>query len=344
MPTSVPMLVQILIREENSRPSNGDEGTQRPLGGRKYAEGIVDVAQALLLIEKFGPKISLSSQGYACHAIAQTRGEAVVDAFLLHKVIDSDGEYTLNILRLVSEGVSDTLTIGRELVNRFIALIKFKEMWALEQVRDRFSQRTLVSHLSDAEKVFRRATSREGADLFLKHTVAPRLEWLVELGCIQNSESNQSVLTNSGRLLLGSLRESGGWQETFICLPFDEWLASDLGLPNLIDHATAEDFAWHLVAAAHGPGPFDQPPPSSPELLEFIRSVYEHVKLMNFNEADALSLYEVLAASEANCGRVLHQREFEKALVQLVRESPGEVFRLSKRRGRGLYIALKKPR
>ena len=58
------------------------------------------------------------------------------------------------------------------------------------------------------------------------------------------------------------------------------------------------------------------------ELLDFVRSVYGFVKLVNFNEADALSIYEVLAAKEARDGRVLHQREFEAALTVLVREFP----------------------
>src|SRR5713101_3768995 len=43
MPTSVPMLAEVIIREENKRIA--DSG--RPLGGKKYAVGIVDVASAL---------------------------------------------------------------------------------------------------------------------------------------------------------------------------------------------------------------------------------------------------------------------------------------------------------
>lgn len=341
MPTSVPMFVQILIREENIR-SERDRSSDRLLKGQKYARGIVDVAQALLLIDKFGPKISLSSQGYACHAIVRTTEEAVLDTFLMQKVIDSDGEYSLNILRLVSEGASDVLAIGRELTERFIALIQFKARWAAEQVRESFSQRTLTTLLSDAEKVFRRATDKDGSALFLKHTVAPRLEWLVDLGCVSYDESGTPSVTNSGRSLLRALQNLGAWQETFVCLPLDEWLASQLSLPRICSQTGGEDFSWRLVAACHATQPSDQSSPAPSELLEFVRSLYAFVKLVNFNEADALSIYEVLAATHARYGRVLHQREFEAALTLLVREFPAEIFKLSKRRGRGLYIALKK--
>jgi hypothetical protein len=341
MPTSVPMLVQILIREEAIRSEEG-ESSERPLKGPKYARGIVDVAQALLLIEKFGPKISLSSQGYACHAINRAAETGVLDTFLMQKMIESDGEYSLNILRLVSEGASDITAIGRELTQRFIALIQFKSHWALEHIQESFARRAVMTLLSDAEKVFRRATEKAGADLFLKHTVAPRLEWLVDLGCLSYGESGAPSVTNSGRSVLKTLNDLGAWHSVFIYLPLDDWLTTELSLPNTCSPATAEDFSWRLAASRHVGRPADHPAPPPDELLEFVKSIYGFVKLVNFNEADALSIYEVLAATHARHGRVLHQRDFETALTLLVRQFPGEIFKLSKRRGRGLYIALKK--
>src|SRR6266705_5870106 len=60
MPTSVGVLAQVIIQEENKRADKLGEG-DRQLKGKKYATGIVDVAQALTLLEKFGTKIALSS-------------------------------------------------------------------------------------------------------------------------------------------------------------------------------------------------------------------------------------------------------------------------------------------
>ena len=341
MPTSVPMLVQILMREENLR-SQRKRTPERTLRGRKYAQGIVDVAQALLLIERFGPKISLSSQGYACHALVQLADESVLDAFLMQKVIDSDGEYSLNILQLISEGISSVSAMGRKLTERFIALIQFKASWVTERVRESYSQRTLAAMLSDAEKKFRHATERNGGDLFLKHTVSPRVEWLVDLGCVVCDDAGVHCITERGRSVLNELRALGGWRRTFVFLPFDGWLTSQLSLPNLLTGESCEDFSWRLVAAFHSVEPVDQPLPAARELLAFVRSVYDDVKLANFNEADALSLFEVLAATHACHGGVVRQRQFEAALAQLIREFPAEAFKLSKRRGHGLYIALKK--
>jgi len=341
MPTSIPVLVQAILREENLR-SEMEGASARQLKGRKYARGIVDVAQALLLVERFGPKISLSSQGYACHAIIGKRKEAVLDAFLLQKVIDSDGEYSLNILRLVSEGASDVPVIGRQLTDRFLDLIQYKAKWATERVLDRFSQRALSTMLSDAERLFRRATEKAGSELFLKHTITPRLEWLVDLGCLSYDKSGVVRVTGSGHLILKAVQGLGGWKDDFICLPLDIWLASYLSIPNIYEDGPTEDFAWRIVAGAQTEQPMVLPPPTPDDLLEFVRTVYRFVKLLNFNEADALSLYEVLAATHAQQGRVLLQRDFESALVLLVKEFPGEIFKLSKRRGRGLYVALKK--
>jgi hypothetical protein len=340
MPTSVAMLVQVLIREESVR-ADMDDTTGRPVKGRKYAQGIVDVAQALLLIDKFGPKISLSSQGYACHALTKT-AEAALDPFLLHKVIASDGEYSLNILRLVAEGAADVPTIGKELTARFVGLIDFKAQWATEEIRDRFSQRAVTTLLNDAARVFRRATEKEGATLFLKHTVTPRLEWLVDLGCIGHNTSGLPTVTPHGHLILKALQRLGAWRDDFVCLPLDEWLTSQLSLPNTCSSSLAEDFAWRLVASKYSEQPVDTVPPPSAELLFFVRKIYDFVKLVSFNEADALSIYEVLAAIEAQRGRVLHQQPLEEALTQLTQEYPGAIVKLSKRRGRGLYIALKR--
>src|SRR5579862_4723347 len=82
MPTSARLLAQVIIREENLRPDEAE----RPLTSTKYAIGIIDVAQALTLLERFGPKIALSSQGYALHAINQRTNDEHVLAFLLGKV------------------------------------------------------------------------------------------------------------------------------------------------------------------------------------------------------------------------------------------------------------------
>jgi hypothetical protein len=359
MPTSVPMLAEVIIREENKRLI----GSERPLKGKKYATGIIDVAGALGLTEKFGPRVALSSEGYACHALNCANDFArdkAIEAFLLERLIDADGEYLLNILRIVSEGTTDVLEIGKSLVKRFFALIDFKQHWVKERIQNRYAKNIIEDLLIEARRKLeqaindvrpRRQTSRaitsylrsvgdsSSVQFFFRHTVSPRIEWLEDLQCIEERGSTLSV-TQKGVNLLSELRRSGAWREFGVSLPLNSWLSKQLELPNLYD--VENDFAWRLVAAGHNSNsPADKTFRDSAHLLQDIKVIYPTVKLANFNEADVLSIYLVFAAREAIKGRVLSEDEFTRTLEGLVENFPSEIFKLSKRRGRGMYIALK---
>jgi hypothetical protein len=340
MPTSVRQLAQIVIREENRRIDK--DGS---LAGVEYATGIIDVARALMLLDRFGPKLALSSQGYACHALNSVHdSEDAVNAFLLNRVIESDGEYTLNILRLVGEGLLDTLEIGRALFDRFLHLVEFKKKWTLERVESRYAQKRLVAQLDDANRVLRKAIDKIGsrADFFHKHTVTPRLEWLQDLACIELDGDGKLSCSEAGHRLLHEVKLLGGWQDSFVCLPLSEWLATQLSITNLYSPENARDFGWKIVASMHANTIASAISiESQEEFLRIIRSIYPLVKLSNFNEADAQSIYEVMSSNFALRGHFLPLDHFEGSLVQLVRDFPGELFKLSKRRGKGLYVALK---
>jgi len=363
MPTSAPVLAQVIIDEENKRTSQAE----RQLSGVKYATGIVDVAQALSLIEKFGPKLSLSSEGYACHALmGQNASDNVLHSFLLEKVIEADGECTLNILRLVQEGIYEVMEIGARLMDRLLALIRFKILWAEQKITDRFAQRAIVTLLHDAEGTLRSALNPDSpfklrrrqkkavlaapdepqespVEFFYKHTVSPRLEWLEDLGCIEKDTTSSLIPTAKGERLLDEVRRSGGWEQAMIFLPLNVWLAEHLGVPNLYALEKATDFGWRFVASANSAlvsrsKIFDD----HQELLSKIKHLYPAVKLANFNEADATSIYDALASADVVSGNVIALSEFEKVLAELVAEFPSDIFKLSKRRGKGLYIAVKR--
>lgn len=338
MPTSVAELTQIIIREENARGES-------QLGGVEYAAGIIDVARALLLLERFGPKIALSSQGYACHALMRTSApEPHIDPFLFHKVVEADGEYTLNILRLINEGISEPTALGEALFARFLALIEYKKGWVDSNVLNRFSQRALVSMLDEARVTLEKAIKNKPShvDFFFKHTINPRVEWLQDLGCVVSRANGGQTCTDKGVRILDQIKGLGGWQGQFVFLPLDQWLAAQLDIPNLYRSTANSNFTWRLVAATVNANPEETALGDHAILLGEIKAIYQYVKLANFNEADALSLYEVMAARAADGGKVLPQEPFEHALAELVREFPDEIFKLSKRRGKGLYIALKK--
>jgi hypothetical protein len=343
MPTSAKLLAEVIIRQENERWSS-----DRPLKGSKYAVGIVDVALALGLIERFGRKLALSSEGYAAHALFTSQAsQPALDAFLLQRVIEADGEYTLNVLRIVSEGSSDVLVLGQTLLYRFARIIDCKTEWA-GNLPNRYAQRQIQELLKDAKRTLDRALNGAprklepaSPEFFIKHTVKPRVEWLQDLGCISDHDSGLSV-TQKGRRLLAEVQRSGHWKEFAIVLPLDSWLADQLQVANLCPKAAADDFSWRIVAAAHAASaPIVKRAPRGLELLQRVRDLYSKVKLATFNEADALSIYLVFAALEAAGGAIVSEAEFSEALATLTREFPSEVVRLSKRRGRGMYVALK---
>jgi hypothetical protein len=272
--------------------------------------------------------------------------DQALNAFLLHKVLEADGEYTLNILRLVSEGLYSAVELGHALMKSFSLLIDFKLAWATTSLRDRFSQRTISALLTEARTTLGKALNGESSAVgfFFKHTVNPRLEWLRDLGCIQEIESSRIGVLPNGVRLLDAVRQFGYWKEDFIYLPLDKWLASQLDVPPF-GQTDDQDFDWKLVAQASSSvqetGRFYRAMESPQELLNEVKTIYPLVKIANFNEADALSIYEVFASFDSLEGSVLPREVFDQSLLRIVNEHSGEIFKLSKRRGRGLYIALK---
>lgn len=214
MPTSKRLFAQIVIEKENA-------ASEPHLTGPEYAKGIIDVAQALDLIEKFGPKLSLSSSGYACHALNVFDQGCPLLSFLLASVIASDGEYTLNILRLIYQGHSDVEALGSLLMDQFRALIDLKIRRAQEDIPERFAQRMIIGLLSDAKTKLEKALRNKSVSLFYRHTVTPRVEWLSDLGCIEQVNGSKAhQLTPAGLRLLTAVGTDGDSSGP-ILLPLD---------------------------------------------------------------------------------------------------------------------------
>ena len=332
IPCSLPLLQEIIINSERERT-----GTSA-LKGDKYTQGIIDVTRALGLLEKVGPKISLTGKGYALHAIKNIESYTNrIKPFMFVRVLEADGEYTLNILRLIDEGYRGSKAIGEELMKRFLTLMEFKAEQA-RQLPDKLSQDVILSALAEAKKILEKALRKEGVDRFYKHTVNPRQEWLRDLGYIVATNDHEEV-TTSGKRVLSYLARRGCYQEHFISLPFSEWLASTLGIPNRV---TAKDLFWSItVYGISGAEQKSEITQDTRGLLEKIKSIYPYVKLVDFNEAEVSSLYEVLACLEAVNGKILPEDDFGVAMQDILRKYPREVFNLTKRRGIGSYIALK---
>jgi hypothetical protein len=338
IPCSELLLREIIMHREKTATE------EQAIKGTKYAQGVVDVARALGLLEKVGPKLSLTGQGYALHAIkcSLNSHEDGVKLFLFVCILNSDGEYTLNILRLIDEGWHDTQTLGEELLRkRIFSLMRFKEEWA-QQLPDKASRDVTLGLLTKAKRILEKALSKGRVDLFFKHTINPRRGWLRDLGYIEQTSNSSAELTPTGHRVLDYMDRRGCNRPDFTFLPLSEWLASTLGLPNFV---SAEDFFWGTAAfGISGLKATSDLADDTRVLLGKIKEIYPYVKLVGFNEAEVSSLYEVLACSEATKGMILPRSDFDKALQKAFEVYPDEIFRLSKRRGVGSYIALKRAR
>lgn len=116
IPCPVPLLREVIRDEEKT------------ISGVKYAQGVVDVARALGLLEQVGTKLSLSARGYALHGLEQLGlTKSSQRAFLLMSIMEFDGECTLNLLDLYTSGYREVPDVGKQLVDRLLWIMDAKQ-------------------------------------------------------------------------------------------------------------------------------------------------------------------------------------------------------------------------
>lgn len=348
IPSTTAMLQSVIIEAEEK------------VSGKEYARGIIDIAWSLLLIDKVGQKLSLSDRGYALHAIEQqSTTQKYRRAFLLMSVLDADGEYFVNLLDMIGQGVTETTELGRGLVDRLFKIIELKEQWGNTSIHSSIARDTVIGYLREARRVLkkaidpnqkvlmksratleeRRLSSEERVERFLEHTVRPRLEWFVKLGCAKKDDNGHLVITEQGKQLLGLFKTIDYWRDGSYLLPISDWLAEVLDAENLAD---AKDLFWRAVATtlAGRAEPY-RLQGREREVLARIKSIYQHLKIYGFNQARISAVFHVLNCIECVDGGYLEKDEFEETVSILAREFPKEIFRLGKRRELEGYIALK---
>jgi hypothetical protein len=358
----IPASTNALRAEIADRENKLSAGRRPALSANKYVLGIIDVARALGLLDKIAERISLSDRGYALYAIQRGHdADAARRAFLLMSVLDSDGEYLLNLLDLISDGVTATIDLGNNIMTRMLDIIDLKSEWARTGIRSSIAAGAIRGELSDARRVLEealdpdrkilsktRATTSEHrlspperVNRFLEHTVVPRREWLIDLALLRPDASGTQVLTEAGQRLLQFFYEAGCRAEKrdghFYYLPLSNLLCGVLDAENMAD---ASDLYWRAVCTSET-GTAAMAEVDHREILNRISAIYPHVKLYGFNEAEISSVFHTLSCQEALEGRYFKEDDFESMLSDLTRYYPKEIFRLSKRRGIGGYIALR---
>ncbi len=356
-PAAVDALVGELVEHENRRPD-----TSPKLKMNKYARGIVDVARALGLVLRIGRKVSPSDRGYAMHAVRQTAScEVATRNLLLLLVMESDGEYSLNLLDILGSGTTTVADAGHELLQRMLAIIGLKRSWAEREILGQVARKFVLAELDDAERTLQEAIdpSKKGAPRraypetsescargdpairFLEHTVVPRRQWLIDLGLLTTS-GGTLALTRSGTTLMQflereGLRHSDSSSPSVLWLPVSAFLSQVLETPEPVGGV---DLCWRAVTEAycHSAGSWR---PDAGEFLETVRLLYPHLRVRGFNEAEVDGLYHAVAALACADGKMVERSSFDSVLDEAVANYSSEVFRLSARRGEGGYIALK---
>ncbi len=349
IPTTTATFQSVIIEDEKSFTG---------VSGRKYAQGIIDVSGALLLIIRAGQKLTLSDRGYALHAVEQLdHKESNQRAFLLMSVLDSDGEYVINLLDMVNKGICGIINLGKNLVDRMLMIIEIKEQWARRSIHSPFAQDLVKGSLQEARSVLQKAVDpdqkvmtksratleerqlspEKRVERFFEHTVKPRLQWLVDLGCVEK-DGDHLLVTDTGLRLLSFFNSLGCRRDNNVyVLPISDWLSEVLDADNLVD---AKAIFWRAVAFAYT-GQALSYRSQGHELLQSIKNIYAHVKMSGFNQAEISSVFHALSCTESLNGSFLDEDYFEEDILHLVKNYPREIFRLSKRRGRGGYFAIK---
>lgn len=346
IPCSIPVFRAAIIEEES-------------IGGPKYAQGVIDVAGALGLLEKVGSNISLSDRGYALHAIQRLEeSKQLVRAFSLMLVLEADGEATLNLLDLFAAESESTADIGTLLMSRLIKIMDIKQRWAEDCLTSGFARNFVVGEITESRKKLetaldvgkkriatwrsfdedRKLDPEQRVRRFVNHTVVPRKGWLLQLGCIEDDSRGRYSLTTEGRRLLSAWKSVDAFEDSVFVFPMGAKALDALGSSG--KPQCENPFWWSVAETFHGSSIRRTFEPD--EFLEWIELIYPHVKLPLFNEATVGSLYHAASCINATVGKVFTESEFQDQLEVLFHRYSEKIFPLRQRHGQGGYIALKK--
>jgi hypothetical protein len=354
IPVSQAVFRRIIKENEVERDSTSK------ISDEKYLQGIIDVAGALSLVNKKGQKLFLSDRGYSLHALKQdtTQSDNYTEIFLLMSILDADGEYILNILDIISKDYIDNRDVGILLFDRMMKIFEIKLEWAKNDIDSTISRIT-INNLEEAQKKLKKALDPSSKNLmksrslkkkkqlsgekrvetFRGHIIMPRLKWLIDLNCMKKNNGKNEI-TESGRRLLNFFKKKGCLQREVYILPVSPWLSKVLGVKK---SENSPNIFWESVATAFC-GQVEKYQFKEEDLLDFIREIYPHVKLFGFDQVEISSIYHALSCREAIKGNFIGggEEEFNKKMEEITKIYPKDIFWLSKRRGQGGYISLKK--
>ena len=327
------------------------------VSGRKYADGVIDVARALGLVCKSGTSLTPSDKGYALFAAQRIdQSEKTAAALLLHSVLEFDGDATLNLLDILSTtGSSESQ--GNLLIQRLLRVLDIRARWTRDNVQSKSVREMLLQELSglqvrlamaadiDRRRVHTWSAYREAWQLsaqerlkrFHAHTMNPRRGWLKELGCIREENRHRYRLTKAGQRLLTFFKDQACHVDSTFVLPFSFEVSEILSVPT---PESRKDLFWRATASSFGDSVVPEQL-STEQQLGLIEEVYPHVKFQLFNEAAIDSVYASLAARSATEARYIKRERFNRLLETAIQRYPNKVYKLRERHGASGYITVR---
>ena len=339
----------------------------------KYATGTIDVLGSLDVLRRAGPRLILTDHGRALAALTQQPWyESAKKFFFLRVALEADGDYLLNLLKLlpgVAVGSEATKSLGVVFFNSMLALLKQRREEVTNLVSTTWIQRPAVQQLARAEESIRydilneprpqrtltledrlkelrarrrgrpKRTTTEPTET-LRHTLDPRRGWLVDLGLVTVTEQKIYQLTPCGSRLLQKVKADGFERDGLLKIPFSKPLAQTLGLHPEVQ--IPQDYFHQLVTVIYHEGAADAYRSSTESFLADVRQFFPLVKLKKFNQAETLALYECLSIKAAQEGKLLTQGQFHELLEKALGEFGDQVYRVAGRHGQEGYLAFRR--
>ncbi len=339
----------------------------------KYATGTVDVLSALGILRRAGPRMMLTEHGRALAALTQQPWyESSKEFFFLRVVLEADGDYLLNLLKLLPEtsaGKEDAKGLGIEFFKSILGLLEQRRDEIKHFVSTGWIQSSALQHLARAEESIRydilneprpqrtlsleerlkqlrasragraRRITAEPTET-LRHTLDPRRGWLVDLGLVTVTHERTYRLTPFGSRLLEKVRSDGFEVNGVMRIPFSVTLAQALDIRT--DVGIPRNYFHHLAVDVYQEGAASEYRASIESFLEDLRQFFPAVKLKNFNQAEIPALYECVSIKAALCGQLFTEEQYHASLKKVLEQFDDQVYRVAGRHGQQGYLAFRK--
>jgi len=347
--------------------------TRHPeLRGQDYATGAVDVMGALGILKRVGQRVVLTERGRALAAVTQQPWyEEIKQHFFLQAVLESDGDYTLNLLRLLSGAVAGDEAIrvvGVKFFGEMLLLLQRKKEEVSTAINAKFIRDRAISYLEKAEQSIRYGVLREARPKPLtlderlrqlragkssktvtklgeptetvEHTLKPRRGWLTDLGLLRVGKDKRYELTEGGSALLNQTRLYGFEVNGLLRVPFSSVVADALGIQGV--KTIGPDYFHRLAVAVYSGKAAREYQGHKEDFFEELKLFFGFCRLRLFNQAETAALYEAMALNSARKREVLSSQRFEQLLEETLQNYPDRVYRVAGRRGREGYVSFRR--